>query len=110
MATDAADLCRYCNSPNLLTVRCESGPFYARTGCRDCGRFLRWEPAPMTYARACAFVLPFGKHAGESLAQVGETAEGRRYLLWLADQDLKPTLQRAIDCYLAGEEPPTRED
>jgi hypothetical protein len=101
----AADLCRYCNSPRLLTVRCEVGPHYARTSCRDCNRFLRWEPAPMTYARACLYPLLFGKFVGWTLGRVGETSGGRGYLEWMAATcDLKPGLARAIDCYLAGED------
>jgi uncharacterized protein (DUF3820 family) len=98
----AADLCRYCGSPELLTVRCLDGPHYARTHCRSCSRFQRWEAAPMTFERAAKFVLPFGKHQGRELDVIGATDDGLRYLDWLVGQDwLKDNVRRAIKCYLA---------
>jgi uncharacterized protein (DUF3820 family) len=96
------DACRHCGSLALFTVRCESpSPHYARTGCRACGRFLRWEPAPMTPERAAGFVMPFGKHQGKTLGELAETPSGRSYLEWLRIQDrIGGSMHKAIDAVL----------
>lgn len=79
------DRCRYCGSDKLFTVRC-SPPArqYARAGCSACGRFLRWEPAPWTRARAAEFIMPFGRFRGRPLAELTRTPDGRSYLRWPA--------------------------
>src|SRR5262245_46059159 len=89
--------CPRCGGP-LLTERMESGPHFARTRCRACG-FRRWERAPMTPERAAAFVLPFGRHRGRTLAEVGVADRG--YLEWLAALPaLAPSIRQAVVCHL----------
>lgn len=102
MPTDTITTCAYCGSANLFSVILEPpSPHYARLGCRDCQRSLGFEPAPMTAERAAAFVLPFGKYSGMAVGKVAASAEGRRYLRWLADQDgIRATIRRAIEFHL----------
>lgn len=91
--SDATDLCPYCRSPYLFTVRCETGPHYARTGCRDCDRHVRFEPAPMTDERSAAFIMPIGKHRGTPLRDVPTD-----YLVWFIGQpNIKDSLRRHME-------------
>jgi hypothetical protein len=96
-----AEQCPHCGSRRLSSARCPGGPHFGRVDCRDCGKHVRWERTPMTPERAAAFTLPFGKHKGETLAEVGST--DRRYLEWLASlADLAPSFRRAVVCYLGA--------
>lgn len=98
-----APSCPRCGSERLATTPMGPGsPHHARTDCLDCGRFVRWEAAPMDAQRAADFVLPFGKHRGRTLEQIAADEEGRRYLHWLGAQDgIKGSVRRAIECHLA---------
>lgn len=102
--------CPRCGSGRLATTPMGPGsPHHARTDCRGCGRFVRWEPAPMTFARAASFVMPLGKHAGRTLEAIAADPGGLRYLEWLAVQAwVKGSLLRAIECYL--DRPATGDD
>jgi uncharacterized protein (DUF3820 family) len=97
------DACPHCGVVGQLhTVLTPDGPHHARTGCSGCGRFVRWEPAPMTPERARAFALPFGKYTGTTLGEM--LAIDPAYLRWLAGRDnLKPGLRRALDQILGGQ-------
>jgi hypothetical protein len=44
-----------------------------------------WGPAPWTFQRAHAFVMPFGKFKGKTIGEIDETEGGRGYLEWAAD-------------------------
>lgn len=96
--------CPYCGSADLGEVLCDPPrPHHSRIVCRACGRNLGWGVAPMTYDRAAAFVMPFGKHAGLTLAEI-DGAGQRSYLEWLRSASPKPNIMRALDAYLAGRE------
>jgi uncharacterized protein (DUF3820 family) len=79
------ETCPHCGGSSLHTVECIVGPHHSRTGCSDCGRFIRFNPVPWTISRARAFVMPFGKHRGKSLAELTRTDSGRGYVEWLAE-------------------------
>jgi hypothetical protein len=41
-------------------------------------------PSPSSrFTEACGFAMPFGKRKGETLARIGASDEGLRYLDWL---------------------------
>lgn len=69
----------------------------------------------MAYGQAAREVVPFGKHRGKTIDEVGTTDDGLRYLDWLrgeldlehertGKQDLRPParerLRRAVVAYL----------
>lgn len=99
------DRCPYCQSVKLATTFCEPpSHHYARTDCVDCGRFLRWEPTPMTDERAANFMLPFGEHRDRSLEAIGSSAKGLSYLRWLLTNPWMSQhrgVARAVEHYLA---------
>lgn len=96
--------CPYCHSTDLGEVLCDPPrPRYSRILCRACQRQLGWGAAPMTFERASSFVMPFGKHAGLTLAEIDEAGH-RSYLVWLLSEGPKPNIQRALDAYLSGTE------
>jgi hypothetical protein len=88
--------CPHCRSTGLVESPAEP-PHFARLDCGDCGRWLRWVGAPMTFDRAAAFVMPFGKHAGKTLAEIP-----RDYLLWGLEKINRPSIRRAIERFLEG--------
>jgi hypothetical protein len=107
MGTDVqVSACRYCGATDFATRPSEDPRFFARTDCRACGKLHRWEPFPMTAERAAAFVLPYGRHKGRCLADVGSTDEGRRYLWWMVSRDgLSSAMRRALDEFLGRHKP-----
>jgi hypothetical protein len=80
----AATRCPHCGSDRLVTTLVVAGPHFARTGCAECGRFVRFDPATRTHQRAMSFVMPFGHYRGHSLARLTRTEAGRTYLAWVA--------------------------
>jgi uncharacterized protein (DUF3820 family) len=53
------------------------------------------------FTAACGFVMPFGKHQGETIARVGADDEGLKYLDWLIGQKwLNGNLKDAVSTYL----------
>lgn len=101
-ATTPDECCSYCGSPDLFTVRCEHGPHFARTGCRACGRHLKWEPRPMDRASALDYRWPLPKHRGKRLGDVLQADP--EYVRWAAENlDLRGGLKRALDAVLGGE-------
>lgn len=96
--------CPRCGSTDLGEVLCDPPrPHYSRIFCRACDRHLGWGVAPMTFERAAAFVMPFGKHAGLTLAEIDEGGQ-RSYLKWLQSEGPKSNVRRALDAYLVGSE------
>jgi uncharacterized protein (DUF3820 family) len=83
-ANEGRAICPHCGGSDLREVRCTSGPHHARLVCRDCGRHVRFLPAPWTLERARTFVLPYGKHRGHSIGDLAGSVTGRGYLQWLA--------------------------
>jgi len=55
----------------------------------------------MTFKEAAKFVLPYGKHSGDTIDKVAETHEGLLYLDWLRGQTLRAKLLKAINRYLS---------
>jgi hypothetical protein len=54
------------------------------------------------FTEASAFVLQFGKYAGDTLSQIGQTESGLRYLDWLIGRQwLKDPAKTMIKTYLA---------
>jgi uncharacterized protein (DUF3820 family) len=54
------------------------------------------------FTKACAFVMPFGKHEGKTLARIGSNKEGLLYLDWLVGQTwVKDGLKNALEGYLS---------
>lgn len=54
------------------------------------------------FSAACAFVLPFGKHKGDTVARVGASKEGLLYLDWLVGQPwLNERTQGVLKTYLS---------
>jgi len=106
---DAPEVCPYCASPRIFTVRCEFGPHYARTGCSDCQRHIKFNAAPWTLERARDFRLPFGRHTGRTVGELAGTKEGRSYLAWAAEnvEGNAGTAAAIVLGRLAPEEAPT---
>jgi hypothetical protein len=53
------------------------------------------------FTKACSFVMPLGKHKGETLARIGSNREGLLYLDWLVGEKwVKDGLLDALKCYL----------
>lgn len=96
------EACRHCGSTELGEVLCDPpSPHYSRVICRACSRTLGWGSVPLTPERAAAFVMPFGRFAGSTLARIGASTRGRSYLRWLLDEaDLTPSARRAIETHL----------
>jgi uncharacterized protein (DUF3820 family) len=77
--------CPFCQGTRLFSVRCLIGPHFSRLGCSDCGRHIKYEPAPWSLERARAFVTPFGKFKGRSVGDLADDKKGRPYLAWAAE-------------------------
>ena len=63
--------------------RIPTGPHHAALRCSVCARHIRFLPAPWTRHRAETFRMPFGVHAGRTLAELAGTESGREYLAWM---------------------------
>jgi hypothetical protein len=96
--SDTPECCPRCGLVDLVTVRCFTGPHYARVTCPGCQRHVCWLPHPMTKERADEFVMPYGKFAGSKLSEILATDRGGSYLRWILDNtDPRPTVRRAIE-------------
>ena len=73
-------------------------PHYAAWICRECNRFIRWKPHPLTREFAGAFVMPFGKYKGRQVSAIA--ADDRDYLDWAADNFDHNRLRQVIRFYL----------
>ena len=93
--------CGPCRAPGVLTLTPE-GPHHGRRNCPKCGRWLEWEPAPMTPGRAADFVVPFGKYEGRALGRAA--AEDPRYFHWALTgcRACKGSFRRAVEMVLAS--------
>jgi uncharacterized protein (DUF3820 family) len=76
--------CSHCGSARLREIRLDSVPHFARLMCAECGRYVKFLPAPWTMERALAFQMPFGKYKGASMAELSRDSEGLSYLAWAA--------------------------
>jgi hypothetical protein len=55
----------------------------------------------MDFTTACGYVMPLGQHKGKTLARIGASEEGLRYLDWLVGQPwVHPNLDEALATYL----------
>jgi uncharacterized protein (DUF3820 family) len=70
----------------LIEVTLPTGPHHAELRCSVCARHIKFLPAPWTRHRAATFRMPFGTHAGKTLAELAQTKSGREYLAWMANQ------------------------
>lgn len=53
------------------------------------------------FTDACNFVMPLGKFKGQTLARIGSSDEGLKYLDWLIGQDwVNGRLKAALETYL----------
>lgn len=53
------------------------------------------------FTDACGFVMPLGKHKGQTLARIGSSDEGLKYLDWLIGQEwVNGPLKMALTTYL----------
>jgi uncharacterized protein (DUF3820 family) len=53
------------------------------------------------FSAACDVVMPFGKHQGRTLARIGATDDGLRYLDWLRGEGIRSAaLSAAVETYL----------
>lgn len=68
--------------------RREKGP-HLGAYCMECGKWLRWEPKPITLESALVYPMPFGKHRGLAM---GELPPG--YVDWLADNCMDAKISR----------------
>jgi hypothetical protein len=58
--------------------------------------------ADQNFTAACAYELRFGKHKGSTIARVGSSDEGLKYLDWLVGQAwVVNGLKSALEAYLA---------
>ena len=102
MDTKEPTTCPHCGSAALAT-ELGRGPHYAALVCDDCGAHIKWLPAPMTFERAAAFTLQFGRFKGLTIKDIARTPRGRDYLKWLVEQStVKGGVRRAIEAYRAG--------
>lgn len=92
-----SDTCPQCTGP--LSIRNDTPPpHFGRYVCSACGKFAGWVRTPLTPERAAAWVMPFGKHRGLTLAEIGETDIG--YLTWLVANVDRPSIQRTVRYFL----------
>jgi hypothetical protein len=76
-------VCFKCGSSSLR-VDPSHGQHHSKLTCNDCGTW-RWGKAPWTRERAESFALPWGKHRGKRIGELAQSAEGRDYLRWIAE-------------------------
>jgi len=81
----ASDRCTRCGG-ELVEVACSTGPHHAELRCLACDKHVKFLPAPWTRHRAETFRVPFGTHAGTTLAELAQSENGREYLAWMANQ------------------------
>jgi len=59
-------------------------------------------PAAQSSTGPGAFAMPFGKHKGRTLDDIGSSAEGLSYLDWLIGQDnLREPLKTNLETFMA---------
>lgn len=73
--------CPGCGSTNLVAVP-RSDQHHAELRCGACDRWIKFVPTPWTRERAEAFRLPYGKHKGKTVGELGRTDPD--YLRWMA--------------------------
>ncbi len=91
---DVNDLCPTCGAPLLLDRENVPAPHYGRLVC-NLGHYSQWAPAPMTFERAAAFIMPFGKYRGARLDAIPKD-----YLCWARENLDNQSIVRAIAAYL----------
>jgi uncharacterized protein (DUF3820 family) len=89
--------CPYC-SGRLEVIRDAPPPHWGRLVCWDCRRCLGFAPTPMEPEAIAGYTMPFGKHRGRTLTEIG--AIDRPYLEWAARNLVKPRMREVITFYL----------
>jgi hypothetical protein len=59
-----------------------------------------------SFRQACKFKMPFGGpgQMGRTIATIGKTHKGLRWLVWIAGVTVQPKVRDAVTAYLANEE------
>ena len=78
-----ASCCGPCPRRGGELIEIESPRARTMPRCSVCARHIRFLPAPWTRHRAETFRMPFGVHAGRTLAELAGTESGREYLAWM---------------------------
>jgi uncharacterized protein (DUF3820 family) len=58
------------------------------------------EQSKQLFRESCEFKLPFGKHKGKTLREIGRNDDGLLYLDWLRSIDLYPETRTHVHRYL----------
>jgi len=94
--------CKNCLSDEVLFREqvFENGTRHLRAECKSCGKFIQYVEQEISYEEAASFKMPFGKHQGKTIEQIG--LQDPDYLAWAA-VILKPgNVKRRIKVFQDG--------
>jgi hypothetical protein len=77
--------CPHCAGEVITVPRRIGEHSHLQRQCVSCGRGLGFVQRPWTMERARAFVVPFGRFRGATIAELAATELGRGYLHWLSE-------------------------